>query len=223
MRKKTGNKARPGISQNSITLAAPRMMLSAKGHLRVSSMCLDAYKADKADNKGVPRPESLSLNLISLENILFSIETSMKLFLLLVFSSTNSIHDLESLFSNIKNKLDNSNELRDSIIENTNNFCRQVPITPVNEIDVKRLLKRHKSSYSYSRYMLLDDLVKPIDGWMTKVKDMQILNCLALGFIATNAQVAEKKNISVNLEVKRIPVSEMTEDEKELVARMRTD
>lgn len=217
MGKRTKSKGQVSISQNDVVVAAPRMMMSSNSHKKVAVMCIN--DAGKVSSK----QESLSLNMIALENVLFSIEQSMRLFLLIEFYSLNSSHDLESLFSNIRNKLGHPNNLRDLIIQNTNIRCNTENIAPVSEKDIKDVLQRHKLSYSMSRYMLLDNLAKPIGNWSARIPDIKILHCLAIGFIWTNIQLAKRKNIPVDFEVKRILESELTEDQKERVAWVQGD
>ena len=210
-----GNTGQSTVSQDDIKKATPWMMASAQAHQRVATMCFDASQEQW------PSIEAVFFNVVSFEQILLSVEQSMRLVLLLCFSSLHSSHNPHSLFRTIRDKSGGSGGLRDAIVDNTNEFLKSVPLPPISEKDLKRTFKRHGPSYSNFRYFGLNHLAKRSHQWEVKPRDIQIMHCVALGLIKTNMQEMEKRGIGVLSSIRKVPEPEMTDDLKELMAWMR--
>ena len=78
----------------------------------------------------------------------------------------------------------------------------------------------HDSSYTDTRYFLLDHQAKTKNKWEILPREIQIFHCLALALITLNMDEMKRQSINFSLSMSLLPESEMTEEEKVIKERL---
>ena len=192
------------------------MMAAAQAHQRASDWCMD-----KPDAKP-PNIDAFFFQAVSFELVLLSVEQSLRLLLLLRFSTVRSDtnHNLHVLYGAIRSKSGGKEGIRSNIIDKMNLLGQAEHIDSFDEKEVVACLRKHDSSYSNFRYFQLDHHAKLNTAWEFTTRDVQILHCLALALIHLNINEMERRQIDSLQSMTRVPESEMTEELKILKNRL---
>ena len=91
----------------------------------------------------------------------------------------------------------------------------------VGEGDIRACLKKHNSSYVNFRYFNLDSKGRISDVWEIKAYEVQVLNCLAYALLQVVRDEMRKKGMSVLGSMSLVRESDMSDDVKAMVARMK--
>ena len=197
-------------------IAASRMMAAAQAHQRASAWCTENPDAKP------PNIDSLFFSAVSFELVLLSVEQSLRLLLLLHYSTIRSDtnHNPRVLYAAIRNKSGGKDGIRNDIISSMTAIGQLRGITPFSERELLACLNKHDSSYSDFRYFQLDRQARLNKRWDFSPRDVQILHSLALALIALNMGEMQRRGIKAILSMSRVPQSEMTEELEALKDRL---
>lgn len=214
------SRKRKGSSQKKLTdeevkAAAPRMMAGAQAHQRASVYCLENPKAKP------PNIDSVFFQSVSFELILNSIEQSLRLLLLIHYSSLRPKHNIYALYQKVLRESGGKDGIRNKIVNHVNFIRHSQGMGIIAEEDIRKCLKKHDSSYSSFRYFGLDDEARPTLKWEMKEYEVKLLHSFALALIAENVTEMKKRDIGIYQSMSLVPESEMTDDLRELMIRMK--
>ena len=213
------SKTKSNGNSNNMKSTMKNMMASAQAHKEASVLC-----HDEGNNQNPPTGRTFFLNVVSFEMILLSIEQSMKLSLMLHFSHTpDKTHDIYDLFNDITDKSGNLKGLQRKILSSANKIGSTQDIPTISEDELKKIFKRHKSSYLNVRYFGLDKQFQS-QKWEIRTRDIQVMHCIAWGFVDVNSHKMQELGINpFSLgEAQKIPESEMTDELKKIKQRILT-
>ena len=108
-----------------------------------------------------------------------------------------------------------------NIICQMNALGESLEIDDFSEGELRKCLNKHDSSYSNFRYFQLDRQGKLNLQWELSPRDVQIMHCLSLALISINMQEMSKQEMQVIQSMSPVPQSEITEELKTLVNRMK--
>ena len=205
------------LNQAETKQAATRMMAAAEAHRRASVYCFD-----KPDAKP-PNIDAFFFPPVSFELILLSVEQSLRLLLLLHDGAVldRVDHNPAVLYKAVRRMSGRKEGLRDNIICQMNALGESVGIDDFSEGELRKCLNKHDSSYSNFRYFQLDRQGKLNIQWELSPRDVQIMHCLSLALISINMQEMSKQGMQVIQSMSPVPQSEITEELKTLVNRMK--
>ena len=206
-RNKTDKNRKP-LTAEETTVAAQRMMASAQAHQRTSTWCMDNPDAEP------PNIDSFFFSTVSLELILISVEQSLRLLLLLHYSTIrdDTDHVPKVLYRAMLNKSgEKDDDIRTEIVDAANSLRATKGLPEMTEKDIVSCLERHNSSYTNFRHFQLNRQGKLNPKFSYTGRDMQILHCLALGLIKLNMDEMVRRNINVIASMSVVPESEMTD------------
>ena len=196
------------LTPDEIQQAATRRMAAAQAHQRASAYCFD-----KPDAKP-PNIDFVFFRTVSFELILFSVEQSLRLLLLLHYGIVRADHNPAALYNVVRNKSGGKEGLRDNIILQMNALGETEGLAACSEKELIGQLNKHKSSYDNFRYFQLDKQDQ-ISGDMEALsRDVQIMHCLALTLIGMNMQEMSKQGMKIYSSMSRVPQSEISEELK---------
>ena len=206
-RNTTGKNRRP-LTAEETTVAAKRMMASAQAHQRTSAWCMEKPDATP------PNVDYFFFGTVSLELILISVEQSLRLLLLLHYSTIrdDTNHAPQVLYkAMLKESGGKDDDIRTGIVDAANSLGGTKDILEITERDIVSCLGRHNSSYTNFRYFQLNHQGTLNSNFGYTRRDVQILHCLALGLIKLNMAEMERRNIA-SFSMRMIPESEMTDE-----------
>ena len=190
------------------------MMAGASAHQRASKYCLENPDAKPPDIDGIFFP------IIAFELILNSIEQSLRLVLLIHYSILKPVHNIFALYKTVLRKSFSKEGIRSEIVSRVNAYGRYWSMGSVTEDDICRCLRKHDSSYSNFRYFGLDDKGHSTKKWEMKGYEVKLLHCFAQALLEVNSDEMHKRGIKTFGPAKEISESEMTDEEREFLARM---
>ena len=190
--------------------AATKRMAAAQAHQRTSVYCFD-----KPDAKP-PNIDFLFFQVVSFELILFSVEQSLRLLLLLQFGGIRADHNLAALYKVVLNKSGGTEGLRDNIIRQMNALGETKGIDAFSEKELRKCLNKHKYSYNRFRYFQLDNQDQIIGDMEMLSREIQIMHCFGQALIDLNMQEMGKQGMKVysSKSMSRVPPSEIPEEVK---------
>ena len=203
------------MSSSGVEVAAPRMMMAAQMHQRASTYCLDHPDAKPPSINGLLFPA------VSFELLLLSIEQSLRLMLLLRCRIWRDIHNVHQLYRTVVEKSGSDRGMRSSIVKKMQHHSASIAMDVVTEDNIRTCLRKHDSSYSSFRYFGLDRRGNTTLHWEVKGYEVQLMHCLALSLIEINAQEMRTQGIPMYGAMTSVPPSEMTDDLRDLVDRMK--
>lgn len=203
------------LSLSEIATAAEKMMMGALAHQRASVYCIDNPNAKP------PSIDFLLFPAVSFELILLSIEQSIRLLLLVKYETLRPKHTVFKLYSELMYKSGRDGACRSEIFHRVNVLAHSNNIGAIPEDDVHSCLKKHDSSYASFRYFGLDSSARSSLKWGVKSYEVQILHCLALALLEINRNELQKRGVNFPGSVKEVPESEITDELKELLDRMK--
>ena len=198
------NETQERYSEEKIEAVATRLMATAQAHQRASCWCLD-----KPDAKP-PNIDSLFFPAVSFELILFSVEQSLRLLLLLNFGAhrDNTNHSPHALYNDVCLKEPSGVGLKKDVINKMNELGKSKDINTITEDELLSCLKEHKTSYKDIRYFLMRRKGKPIENWSSSPRDVQILHCLGLALIHLNWDTMCQRGIRLLGSMQKVDDSE---------------
>ena len=210
-------KRRTKLSEQEKKEAVSSLMDGARAHQRTSAYC---WKHPAKP----PDIDYLYFQLLSFSLILMSVEQSLKLLRLLhchIFRADTG-HAPHVLYRAILDEIDGKDRdrIRNDIVDAANACDGTLNIPTMDETEIRECLKRHRSSYTDSRYFLLDKQGRKKLKFEVTSREMQVLHCLALGLIKLNMAEIQKHKIKVSSSMRRIPESEMTNELRAVKERM---
>ena len=214
------NKLTKSASQHKLTdeevkVAAKKMMLGAQAHQRASVYCKNN------PNSEPPSMDGVFFFAVSFELILNSIEQSLRLLLLIHYSTLRPIHNIFSLYKAVLNMSGGKVGIRSDIVNRVNVHSSSIEMNSVTENDIRACLKKHDSSYSNFRYFGLDEEGRSTSKWEAKEYEIKLLHCLAAALIEVNVDEMNKRGMEIYSSVKKVPESDMTDELKQVMARMK--
>ncbi len=176
------NEAQDRCTKEEIKAVAPRLMATAQAHQRASNWCLHKPGANP------PNIDSIFFSAVSFELILFSVEQSLRLLLLLHFGAIrdNSNHSPHALYNDVCLKEPSGVDLKKKVIYKMNELGIAEGIDSITDDQLLKCLKEHKTAYTDLRYFLMRRKGKLIENWILSHRDVQILHCLGLALIHLN-------------------------------------
>ncbi len=195
------------LTEEEIKVIAPRLMASAEAHQRASSWCLD-----KTDARP-PNIDSLFFPAVSFEMILFSVEQSLRLLLLLHFGVNrhNTNHSPHALYNDICFKESSGVERKKDVTLKMNELGQSEGIDTITEDEILSCLKEHNTAYTDIRYFLMRRKGRPIEEWGFSPRDVQILHCFGLALIHLNWDTMNQRGILPLWSMRRVIESEEAE------------
>ncbi len=188
--------------------AATNRMAAAQTHQRASVYCFDNPDAKP------PNIDWLFFRVVSFELILFSVEQSLRLLLLLQFGISRGDHNLAALYQVVLNKSGGKEGLRDNIIRQMNALGETKGIDSFSEKELRKCLNKHKSSYNKFRYFRLDNQDQIIGEMEMLPREIQTMHCFGYVLIDMNMQEMSKQGLKVysSTSMRRVPLSEAPEE-----------
>ena len=198
------NESQERYTEEKTEAVATRLMATAQAHQRASCWCLE-----KPDAKP-PNIDSVFFTAVSLELILFSVEQSLRLLLLLNFGEhrESSNHSPHVLYNDVCLKEPSGVELKKNVIKKMNELGKSKGINEVTEDELLSCLKEHKTSYTDIRYFLMRRKGKPIKNWISSPRNIQILHCLGLALIHLNLDAMSQRGIQILDSMQKVEDSE---------------
>ena len=184
-------------------------MASAQAHQRTSAWCMGNPDAKP------PNIDYFFFGTVSLELILISVEQSLRLLLLLHYSTIrdDTNHAPQVLYkAMLKESGGKDDDIRTGIVDAANSLGGTKGISEMTEKDIVSCLGRHNSSYTNFRHFQLNHQGKLNSNFSYTGRDVQILHCLALGLIKLNLAEMERRNIPCFASMSMVPESEMTDE-----------
>lgn len=191
------------------------MMTGALAHQRTSKYCFENPHAKP------PSMDGLFFPAVSFELLLNSIEQSIRLILLMHYSILQPTHNIYALYKKVINKSHSKEGIRSKIVNSVNTCLRSINSETITEKDILTCLKKHDSSYSSFRYFGLNEDGRQSLKWEIKPYEVKLLHCFALALIENNNNEMQTRNIGVGTSLKEVPESEMTDDLRDLITRMK--
>ena len=201
------------LTPDEIEDAARRMLWGAQAHQRASAYCQDNPTAKP------PSMDALFFSAVAFELLLNSIEQSLRLILLLEYSTCKPIHNVYALYKAISG-MSRSKDGRSEIVRRMTELGGSLGMEVITEADIRACLRKHDSSYSSFRYFGLDDYGRSTMRWEVKGYEVKLANCLALALIQLNCEVMRNRGIQT-YSMRRLAVSDMTAEQQALLARMK--
>ena len=195
------------LTPEEVATAAGRMMAAAQAHQRASCWC-----ADKPDAKP-PNIDSILFMAVGFELILISLEQSLRLLLLLHYSTTHPTHNLYALYNVLRNLSKGKDGIRAEIVNKVNKIGGAEGVAHISEKDILSCLRKHDSSYSSFRYFQLDEDAKLEPKWGYSPRDFQICHCLALALIGFNMDEMKRRRLHVWSSVSPVDKSKLSQDD----------
>ena len=210
------------LTSSELAKAAQRMMMGAQAHQRASVYCLD-----KPDAKP-PNIDAFYFMNVSFELVLFSIEHSLRLLMLLHYSIRRPKHNIFQLFNEMtrrssQGRSSQGGALRSELFSLVNFIAASQRLTEVSEEEIHDCLQKHDSSYVSLRYIGLDKDARPSLKFEAKPYEVKIMHCFALALIDVNLNKMKEQGINFSDTVRKIPMSEMTNEEKKLLERLQEE
>ena len=203
------------LTPSEVNTAAERMMMGALAHQRASVYCIDNPKAKP------PSIDSFLFPAVAFELILLSVEQCLRLILLTKFQALRPKHNVFKLYNEVIYGRSSKAELRNEIFHRVNALAHSQNIGAIPESDIRDCLKKHDSSYTSFRYFGLDSNARSNLKWGMKSYEVQILHCLALALLEVGRNELQKRGVNFPGSMKEVPESEMTEELKDLMARVK--
>lgn len=197
------------MTDNQEKTTAIRLMFGAQAHQRASVYCMDNPAAKP------PNIDSFFFNVVSMELILMSVEQSLRLLLLLRYSIIRSDtgHTPNVLYGDILKRNDGgASGIRSDIVDAANAVGGCQGITPIDEREIRKCLRKHRSSYTNFRHFQLDKQGRLNPDFGFEPRDVQVLHCLALGLIKLNMDEMRRHRYEVPASMRRVPESDMTDE-----------
>lgn len=197
------------------------MMDAAQAHKEASVVCVE-----ESDKQHPLTTRAFYLGVVSFEQLLLSVEQSMKLSLMLYFShKPEPNHRIDKLLDEIIAKDGNSKKLLREILNSANKIGATASVPTISEDEVKNTIKRHRSSYTKLRYFGLDTQfnVSSDNKWEISGRDIQVMHCMAWGLIDVNTRKIGDMGMKIRPLMgvaRKIPESEMTDELKNLKQRL---
>ena len=157
---------------------------------------------------------------VSFELILNSIEQSLRLLLLIHFSSLHPIHNLSALYKTLLKKSGGKEGIRTQIVDRVNALGKSLNMGCITEKDICKCLNKHDSSYSSFRYFGLNDEGQATMRWEMKQYEVKILHSLALTLIEINYIEMRERGIPILATMKKLSAQEITDELREMMKRM---
>ena len=198
-------KRRTKLSEQETEVAVTSLMAGAMAHQRASAYCMD-HPAKPTDI------DHLYFRLLSFSLILMSVEQSLKLLWLLHCDIFRTGHAPDVLYGAILDEIGGKDRLRNDIVDAANACGGTLDIPTMDETEIRECLERHHSSYTDSRYFLLDKHGRMKPKFELKAREVQVLHCLALGLIKLNRDEIARRNLKIHSSMSPIPESEMTDE-----------
>ena len=195
--------------------AAQRMMMGAEAHQRASTYCFDNPDAK------LPSANVFYLSAVSFELILFSIEQSLKLHMLLQYSTLMPTHKIFELYNEIERKGRDGTGPIQELYDRINALGKSKGLETISLEDVHACLEKHDSSYVNFRYFGLDKNAHVSEKWEMKPFEIQVLHCLALALLEINLNKMKELGIGSLDTMREISEADKTDDEKQLLERMK--
>ena len=196
--------AQKTLTSQEIDEAAPRMMAGAQAHQRASVYC-----ADNPDAKP-PNVDALFFLAVSFELILNSIEQSLRLILLIQYSSLRPIHNIYALYKAVLSKSGGKEGIRSEIVNRVNTIASSRDFDTFTESEILKCLRKHDSSYSSFWYFGLDDDGRATMRWEFKEYETKLLHYLALALIDVNLDQIKKFGFKIFSSMSVVLESELT-------------
>lgn len=198
------NESQDRNTEEKTEAVATRLMATAQAHQRASCWCLE-----KRDAKP-PNIDSVFFPAVSFELILFSVEQSLRLLLLLNFGEhrDSSNHSPHALYNDVCLKEPSGVELKKNVIKKMNELGKSKDINVISEDELLSCLKEHKTSYTDIRYFLMRRKGKQIENWISSPRDVQILHCLGLALIHVNWDAMRQRGIQILGSMQKVDDSE---------------
>ena len=163
---------------------------------------------------------------VSFELVLFSIEHSLRLLMLLHYSIRRPKHNIFQLFNEMTHRSSQGRSsqggaLRSELFSLVNFIAASQRLTEVSEEEIHDCLKKHDSSYVNFRYFGLDKDARVSKKWEMKSFEIQVLHCLALALLEINLNKMKELDIGFSDTVRKISEADMKDYGKQLLERMK--
>ena len=202
------------LTPEEVTKAIQHMMAGAEAHLRASIYC-----RNNPDAK-VPNIEVMFFSAVAWELILNSIEQSLRLLLLMNHSYLNPTHNIEALYKAVVRKDGAQRTMRTDIVDRTNAHFRLLGMNSVTEIDIRKCLHKHDSSYSSFRYFGLKDDARFTLKWEMTEYEAKLLSCLAIALFQMNSDEMHNRGIGRYASLTRVSEGDIPDKLREFMANM---
>ena len=203
------------LTPSEVNTAAEMMMMGALAHQRASVYCIDNPNAKP------PNIDSLLFPAVAFELILLSVEQSLRLILLTKFETLRPKHNVFKLYNEVIYGRNNKDDLKNEIFHRVNALAHSQNLGAIPENDIRECLRKHDSSYASFRYFGLDSNARSNVKWGMKSYEVQVLHCLARALLEVGRNELHKRGANFPGSVKKVPEPEMTDELKDLLARMK--
>ena len=195
--------SRQKLTDEEVKVAAQKMMAGAQAHQRASVYCKDN------PNSKPPSMDGVFFLAVSFELLLNSIEQSLRLLLLIHYSTLRPKHNIFDLYTEVLNKSGGKDGIRSEIVNRMNAYGNSRGMDDITGEDIRKCLKKHDTSYSSFRYFGLDDKGRSTLHWEVKGYEANLLLCLAAALIDLNLDEMRKRGIGMYGSMSKVPESDI--------------
>ena len=160
---------------------------------------------------------------LTFELVLFSIENSLRLLMLLHYSIRRPKHEIFELFTEIECRSPQGDALRIELFGLVSSAGNLQGLTQISQEEIHNCLKKHDSSYVNFRYFGLEKNARPSLKWEVKAYERKIMHCFSSALIAVNLNKMKALDIGFSDIMQKILMSEMTNEEKKLLERLQEE
>ena len=165
--------------------------------------------------------DALFFPAVAFELLLNSIEQSLRLILFIQYLTPKPIHNISALYKAVINRSGGKDGIRSDIVRRVTALGSSLGMEVITEADIRACLRKHDSSYSSFRYFGLDDEGRSTEKWEMKGYEVNVLNCLAAALIALNHDALRTRGIQTGSSLRSVAEPDMTDEQRELLVRMR--
>ena len=220
-RKTQGRGSQKALTPEEIAKAARTMMIAALAHFRTADYCRSNPKAQlTGSEENPPNIDAMLFPAVAFELNLLSIEQSIKAILVFLIGSFPAHHNIHNLYNKLQ-RTSRDSDLMTKIYDEVNSICNKLKVPEITESNISECLRKHDSSYANFRYFSLDKGGRTSNKWEMKMYEIQVLSCLASALLNVGRDEMRKKGIGFSEELKPVSVTDIDDDLKELMARMK--
>lgn len=157
-----------------------RLLAAAETHRIVSFLCANTPDSNRFYNP--------FFNVISFQLTLVSVEQSLRLLFVVLFSifPKKPDHDLYGIYKTLQEKSAGEEWIIEEIIRRINTLTQTENINPISEKELVDCLKKHRLSYLNTKYFQVNTKGKLYEDIEFLGREREILYCFALALIALN-------------------------------------
>lgn len=189
------------------------LMSMAKAHHQAFFACFEYSDSIEKDNA-----DWVFIRIVSVSQLLLSIEQSLKVMLYWHDRRIEKTHDILKLYERAKSSAQTRISGWEVVIRRANKIAKENNVPQITDHDIEYLIDRVKGLYSDIRYGV--DIKGQIASWSFTNREIRVLACFSLGLLGANGKLLEAEGIGRG-RLARLSESEITPDQQRAVDNLR--